>query len=331
MELTELGLPTWTKRAFDLRYELGDLRLLSTTFHGVVCTSHFLDLKHTRILDNPLGILQEYGVEGAHIPSCPMSSDSVKFSVRNGAIVYCTSTYEHYYVDARKTFEEYQNKFKSKTRATLRKKLGKFFHEGQASGCFQKFDTAEGMDRFLTYAGVVSPKTYQHRLFGRGLPDDTSFRQAAISQASRGLARGYILFLADNPVAYTYVPTVGDRTVLYDYNGYDPACSQLSPGTVIQYKVIEDLCADPRIDVYDLCTGEDEAKALFSTDSVHCGDIILLRYSLKNIILVLLHLAVTRCSKWMGLTLERLNLKSWIKRLIRTKGSIGSRSQIKQT
>jgi hypothetical protein len=330
MESIERDLPTWTKGVFDLRYELGDLRILSKTFHGVVCASHFLDLKDTQILDNPLGVLTEHGVEAAQVASCPMSPDSAKFSVRNGAIVYCTSTYEHYYVDARKTFDEYQDKFKSKTRATLRKKLGKFFQEGQASGSFQKFDTAEGIDRFLTYAGVVSPKTYQHRLFGRGLPDDSSFRHTAKSQASRGLARGYILFLADTPVAYTYVPTIGNRTVLYDYNGYDPACSKLSPGTVIQYKVIEDLCADPSIDVYDLCTGEDEAKVLFSTDSVHCGDIIVLRYSLKNIILVLLHLAVSLWSKWMGRMLERLNLKSRIKRLIRTKGSICGPSHMEQ-
>ena len=318
----------WTKTEFDLKYEIGDIGIFVKTFRGVVCSSHFLDFSEREVLESPSRVLEEHGVQAAQITSCQISKDLKKLSVRDGVIVYCVSTYNHRYVDTRQRFEEYQDKFKSKTRATLKKKVNKVLRDDQPKNVFRKFKTAQEIETFLKLAAVVSAKTYQHRLFNRGIPDNSEFCVHARKQAELGLVRGYLLYIDDKPVAYTYVPTVNEGILLYDYNGYDPGCSKLSPGTVLQFKIIEDLCSDPEVMIYDLCTGEDDAKTLFSTDSKYCADILVLRKSLKNIIIIMFHAAITSFSKALGRFLNRLNLKNRLKRYIRKNARTIESSQV---
>lgn len=320
----------WVSGEFDLKYEIGDIKMFAKAFHGVVCASHFLDCTEREVLASPAMVLAEHGVEAAQIISCQISQDLKRVSVRNGVIVYCMATYHHRYVDTRKSFQEYQDKFKSKTRATLRKKVSRILREDQLTNAFRKFKTAEEMDTFLKLAAVVSTKTYQHHLFGRGIPDSDEFCATTRKQAELGLVRGYLLSVEDKPVAYTYVPTVSTGVLLYDYNGYDPAYSKLSPGTVLQFKVIEDLCSDPEVQIYDLCTGDDEAKTLFATDSKYCADILILKKSLKNIFIIGLHVATTSVSKTVGTLLNRLNLKNRLKRYIRRNSSSAESSRLEE-
>jgi CRISPR/Cas system endoribonuclease Cas6 (RAMP superfamily) len=316
----------WTKAEFDLRYEISDIRLFAKTFYGVSCSSHFLDITEEGLLEAPSRVLMEYGVQVAQVNSCPVKKGSKKISFRDGVIVYSMSTYDHYYVDTQKSFEEYLEKFKSKTRSTLKKKVHRFLQEDQGKNYFKKFTTATEMDTFLKLAAVVSAKTYQQRLFGRGIPSNSEFCRNVMNQAELGLVRGYLLYFDGNPVAYTYAPFVKDGVLLYDYNGYDPDLGKLSPGTVIQYKVIEDLCLDPDAKIYDLCVGEDEHKTLFSTDSRYCADILVLRKSLKNFLIVLTHLALTSFSARAGNFLDYFNLKSSLKKFIRKNPQAGEPS-----
>jgi CelD/BcsL family acetyltransferase involved in cellulose biosynthesis len=199
----------------------------------------------------------------------------------------------------------------------LKKKVAKVLREDHPKNAFKKFKTAQEIDMFLKLASVVSAKTYQHRLFNRGIPDNSRFCVHARKQAELGLVRGYLLYVDATPVAYTYVPAVNEGILLYDYNGYDPDYSRLSPGTVLQFKIIEDLCSDPEVMIYDLCTGEDDAKTLFSTDSKYCADILILKKSLKNFLIITSHAAITSFSKVIGRFLSRLNLKNRLKRYIR--------------
>lgn len=316
----------WTKAEFDLRYEISDIRLFVKTFCGVSCSSHFLDISEEGLLEAPSRVLMEYGVQVAQINSCPVNKGSKRIYFREGVVVYSMSTYDHYYVNTQKSFEEYQDKFKSKTRSTLKKKVHKFLQEDQGKNYFKKFTTATEMETFLKHAAVVSAKTYQHRLFGRGIPSNSEFCRNVMKQAELGLVRGYLLYFDGNPVAYTYAPFVSDGVLLYDYNGYDPDFGKLSPGTVIQYKVIEDLCLDPDAKIYDLCVGEDEHKTLFSTDSRYCADILVLRKSLKNILIVLAHFALTSFSTKAGNFLNCFNLKSRLKKFIRKNARTGDAS-----
>ena len=320
----------WEKGEFSLMYDIGDITLYAKRLNGIVCPTHFLSISEEELFQDQARVLEEYGVEVAKVTSCPIRQSEKRLFLQNGVIVYILSSYDHHYVDTQINFEEYQKKFKSKTRSTLKRKVSKFFQDDPDGNYFRKFRTAEEIDCFIKLASLVSVKTYQHRLFGRGIPDSREFCLHARKQAQLGLVRGYLLYLGGNPVAYTYAPIVNQEVLLYDYNGYDPVYSKLSPGTVMQYKIIEDLCSDPDVRIYDLCTGEDEAKMLFSTDSRYCADVLVLRKSLRNMFLVTTHFALTSFSSGAGKFLGRLNLKSRLKKYIRRNVQTIESSQVDQ-
>lgn len=320
----------WEKSEFNLTYDIGDITLCAKRLKGIVCPTHFLSMSEEELFQGQAKVLGEYGVEVAKVTSCPIRQSAKRLSLQGEFIVYNLSSYEHHYIATQISFEEYQKKFKSKTRSTLKRKVSKFFQDDPGRNYFRKFRTAEEIDSFVKLASLVSAKTYQHRLFGRGIPDNREFCLRARKQAELGLVRGYLLYFNGKPIAYTYAPTVNEGVLLYDYNGYDPDHSNLSPGTVMQYKIIEDLCSDPDVKIYDLCTGEDDAKRLFSTDSRYCADILVLRKSLRNILLVMTHFALTSFSRGAGKFLRCLNLKSRLKRYIRRNAHTIESSQVDQ-
>lgn len=306
----------WKRANITLRYDLGDIKLFEKQLSGIVCQTHFLELAGDTVSNLSASILSKHDVDAAQIVSCPISGMLKTIDLCNGAIIYCTSRYHHHYIDTQVSFENYQQKFKSKTRSTLKKKVVKFLEEDPGN-FFRKFATESEIEAFIGLAGVVSSKTYQHHLFGRGLPQSREFIEEAKRQAKDGLVRGYLLYYHGKPIAYTYGPVMGNGVFLFDYNGYDPDYSKLSPGNVLQFKTIEDLCSDLNIEVYDLCIGENEHKILFSGASKYCADILILKISFRNICLVVSNVSVSMISKFMGDLLQHLKLKSWLKRVIR--------------
>jgi len=316
----------WTRGDACLSFEISDVKLFVKTFKGAKSSSHFLNLKIDDLLKDSYKFLATQQVQAVELGSCPVGKEGIKrIQFLDGAVVYCMSTYQHYYVNTSSGFSQYLEKFKSKTRSTLKKKVHKLLSSEEATsggGTFVKFSSVSEMQTFVEHASIVSAKTYQARLFNRGIPTDGGFLLRVLKLAEHGLVRGYILYCAGRPVAYTYVPLISEGVVLYDYNGYDPDFSKLSPGTVMQYKIIEDLCADPNITIYDLCVGDDEHKALFATDFMDCADVIVLRSSLRNTLLVLAHLGLTSASSWTGTVLKCVNLKRLVKRFIRRHATV---------
>lgn len=311
----------WDNWDVKLLYEVGDISIHTVKLRALTCSKHFLDLSDNDLDDGIARLLSNHEFEAVKIMSFPAKEGAGKLSFKKDVIVYSLSTYEHHYVNTKMTFLEYLEKFKSKTRSTLKRKVAKFSQCDSSRPFFRKFKTSQEIDTFITLASRVSSKTYQHHLFNRGIPDTEEFRLNAMKEAELGLVRGYLLYFDGNPVAYTYAPTLAGGVLLYDYNGYDPASSKLSPGTVIQYKIIEDLCSDSHIAIYDLCTGEDEAKRLFSTTSRHCVDVLILRKSAKSLFLVTTHLTLSYFSKCVGNVLKCINLKSHVKKYIRRNSS----------
>lgn len=307
----------WNRHEIRLKYDLGDLTLFEKRFMGILCGAHFLQLDSSVMNDISISLLDDHAVEVAQIISSPLNDNNKTLCIRDGLIVYCTSRYRHHYIDTDCSFDLYQKKFKSKTRSTLKRKVAKFAEGKLESEWFRKFVDPSEMSTFFRLAHQVSAKTYQHHLFGRGLPQDDEFIYRAVEMAKKKLVRGYLLLLNERPVAYTYGPVLKDGVYLFDYNGYDPEFAALSPGNVLQLKTIEDLCNEEGIRVYDLCVGENEHKMLFSSASRDCGDFLVFRMSFSNVIWVTSNLATIWVSKLAGILLRVLNLKNLIKKVIR--------------
>jgi CelD/BcsL family acetyltransferase involved in cellulose biosynthesis len=254
------------------------------------------------------------GIEAARIYSCPLEVRAPTISLLSSAIRYIPAQYEHLYVELNGSFQQYLQKSSSKTRWTFRKKL-KRFRQYAGEKPFREYRELHEMQEFYMLARAVSEKTYQQRLLDAGIPQDKEFPLELNRRAARGGVHGYILMHANVPVAYALCYVHGD-TLTLDKMGFDPQYAELHPGTVLTYLVLERLFTQSSIRILDFGGGYFEYKALFSTHSVRCADIIYLRRGLRNLSLVLVHAALGALSRTLNQVLDMLGLKARIRKWI---------------
>ena len=149
-----------------------------------------------------------------------------------------------------------------------------------------------------------------------GLPDSEAFQSELESLAAQDLARGYILFDGQKPTAFLFCP-IRDGVLLYQYLGYDPDYMNWSAGTVLQWLALEAIFNEGRFSIFDFTEGQSDHKRFFATDSVGCANVYFLRKTLGNMLLVNAHIGMEDLSKKAGDLLDRMGLKTKIKKLIR--------------
>jgi CelD/BcsL family acetyltransferase involved in cellulose biosynthesis len=152
-----------------------------------------------------------------------------------------------------------------------------------------------------------------------GLPENDEFRQELRELSLLDSMRGYLLYHEAKPIAYLYCP-IQDDILLYRYLGYDPEFKQWSPGTVLQHIVLEKLFAEGRFRMFDFTEGQGPHKEFFATGNTRCADLYFFRPTLRNLLLLKLHSGLNSFSAKTVKTLDRIGLKSKIKKLIRAKG-----------
>lgn len=117
-------------------------------------------------------------------------------------------------------------------------------------------------------------------------------------------------------MSYLYCP-VRDGVLQYAYLGYDPQYASWSVGTILQWLALEEIFAEGRFKIFDFTEGQSEHKRMFATHHQQCANVYFLRNTLLNRTLVQGHRAMNAGSAWAGNVLERLGLKSKLRKLIR--------------
>lgn len=230
-------------------------------------------------------------------------------------INYCLKAYLRCYIDMSGDFATYQAKFSGRTRSGINRKVRKFGeHAGKLD--FRCYQTPDELKTFFKIARSVSAESYQERLLDCGLPTDPDFIDAALKAASRDDIRAFLLFSGDKAVSYLYCP-VHDNVLEYAFLGYVPEFSRLSPGTVLQWLALEKLYSEKRFTAFDFTEGDSEHKRFFSTHQVPCSQQLLLRPTLAARFKIGLHRGIGRTSIALGEGLDRLGLKSRLKKWLR--------------
>jgi len=212
-------------------------------------------------------------------------------------------------------FDDYLAKFSAKTRSTLKRKVRRFLDAGSGNG-IREYKHPEEMEEFLQHARAISKNTYQERLFDAGIPSRPEFLSELQTRAESNQVRAYLLFFENEAVAYLCCPAQGG-VLLYSYLGYTPAYSDYSPGTVLQYLAFELLFRERQFTYFDFTQGQGDHKRFFGTHNVPCADVLYFRKTYAARFWVLLHATVDMLSAQIGKTLDKLGLKTKIKRLVR--------------
>lgn len=307
--------PQWQETTYALSYRIGELTLLAREFPALALKNHFLELSTNPDEPLPPPELLEGKVKAAIVLSHPVEARLPRLHSSASLLRYIPSHYTHYYTGLSGTFESYLSKFSAKTRNTLKRKVRRFLEHGDGSG-IREYNRADQMEEFLSLARAISSTTYQEKLFDAGIPIEPEFLSELQDRARHNKVRAYLLFLRQEPVAYLCCPADGD-VLLYTYLGYKPEYAELSPGTVLQYLVFDQLFREQQFTIFDFTQGQGAHKRFFSTHERLCADLLYFPKTLSSRFWTRLHAGIDDTSAFVGQTLEYMGLKARIKRLIR--------------
>lgn len=230
-------------------------------------------------------------------------------------IAYVRGVSKCYCVRIEGTFEEYLARFSSKRRHNLKRSV-RVFQEKLGGSRFTVAKSPEEMVDFHRTALEISRRTYQAKLLNAGLPEGADYLRHTQDLASRGMARGYLLWSDQRAVAFAWCEGEGCR-LHYSIIGYLPDYAAMSPGTVLLYLILEDLFREKVFRILDFGVGESWYKASFATGVEEFVDAALLVPTMRNVLLARLHRASEIANAAAGFILEKVGVKQWIKRLMR--------------
>jgi CelD/BcsL family acetyltransferase involved in cellulose biosynthesis len=140
------------------------------------------------------------------------------------------------------SFDRYLiEQFDAKKRNDLKRKARLLSDHVNGTVAIRSFSREDEVVEFLAAAGPVAKACWQSAA-GDGSLDDGPHRVLEYQALARvGMWRGYVLYAAEQPVAFAVGPTYRD-VFHYDTPAYDPTFGRFSPGIVLLYKIIEDLC-----------------------------------------------------------------------------------------
>jgi CelD/BcsL family acetyltransferase involved in cellulose biosynthesis len=231
-----------------------------------------------------LPALPELGPEAAgyYLTSLPQDRLPALAAAWPGLRPFVRQCYRRSYADLSMGYDAWLAGLSAKSRSTLKRKLRRFAEASGGAIDVRLYSRPEEMDEYHRLARAVSALSYQERTLDYGLPDGPEARAALAEQAGRDAFRGWILFLKGRPVAYLHAPEE-DGALLYEYLGYDPACADLSPGTVLQAEAMRMLFGAGRFGYFDFTEGDGRHKRLFETGGIDCADLLLLRPTAANL------------------------------------------------
>jgi len=306
----------WQYRSVPFKFQLSDWTLFSVSLRLQVRAEK--SIGETHAMETPSLPTDELieGSQGFLIRGQPIAAELPAISRIGDYLCYVPLQYQHCYIDLQLSFESYRNKFSSKTRSTLNRKVRKYAEHCGGTIPWKTYKTPSEMRDFFRLASTVSKLSYQERLLDAGLPDTEDFILQAESLAANQRVRAYILFDGEQPVSYLYCPVYED-VLIYSYLGYDPSYLQMSVGTVLQWLVIEQLFTEVRFRYFDFTEGQSDHKRLFATHQRQCANVFLVKFTLRNRAIIYSHLFMGNFSKWLGDLLDRLGLKAKIRRILR--------------
>jgi CelD/BcsL family acetyltransferase involved in cellulose biosynthesis len=145
----------------------------------------------------------------------------------------------HWYMELSKTYGEVLKGLSHDLRKEIRrtaKRISADFESVEVK-CFEKPDELETLIRDIESVAAIS---WQRRI-GSGFRDPERTRELLLFQAKKGWLRAYVLYVDAKPRAF-WLGSLYEGVFFSEYMAFDPDFGKYSPGTVLQAKVIEDLC-----------------------------------------------------------------------------------------
>lgn len=309
-------MSAWQLRPVPFKLQLSDFTLCSFSIPLQVRAIRLVDDVPESQSPTPPADALLTGSQGFAIRGMPILSQSSKIQRCGDYLCYVPQQYHHCYIDLSIGFDGYQSKFSSKTRSTILRKIRKYAEHCGGTITWKTYRSPQEIEEFFPLAIALSKLTYQERLLDAGLPGTDEYRLRAISLAEKNQVRAYMLFDGTRPVSYLFCP-VEDGVLSYSFLGYDPEYMHHSVGTVLQWLALEQIFNEGCFRYFDFTEGQSDHKRMFATNQRLRANVFFLKRNVRNWIVIYAHWLIDRLSVALGTSMERLGIKSRVKRLLR--------------
>ncbi len=227
-------------------------------------------------------------IQGVYCKSIPEDSFAWRFLESRswqvgGAPVYRFSAARDFFVcKGAPTFEEYlSTQFKKKKRYNLKRQVRLMEEAAEQELEFTCITEPGQVAAFNEHVRTICRKSWKASKLEVFIPDYVQDDAVLTDVAARGMLRAYLLFLDGTPV--TYVLGFQYRDV-YHYSdiGFDEEYARFSPGSVLLFKLVEDLIENTGLEWVNFGIGDSEYKRQFANDQVPDDSLIILRGTLRN-------------------------------------------------
>jgi hypothetical protein len=224
----------------------------------------------------------------------------------------------HSVIDLPSSYAIYFQGLQRKTRENIRRhsrKLGTYIDRWEV----RKFTAPEHVREMVELVEEIATKTYHYHLLGQDL---TASNKELIRNlniyAQEGWLRGYLLFADNRPIAYV-VGYLVNGCFQSELTGYDPEFANVSPGILIQLRVIEDLINTGTADLLDYGAGGASYKQELGNRIYEEGTALVCRRTLYAFSAAISERLFTEASQVGARVLHRTGLKRQLKRFLRSR------------
>jgi len=265
------------------------------------------------LLDRHQVIYIEGAAEGSEVAQA-IAADSTRRAYR---VIEPTPRYERRLISFPSSFEEYLRSLKTQTRQNLRNTQRKLEKHLTGKLRLVRCTDLDQIPDFVRRAVAISKKTYQWHLLGLGLRKADELEKTLVAMARHGWTRCYLLECDGVATAFMIGYLYAD-TYYYVDVGFDPEWEEWSVGTVLHMEVLRDLMdGEGRARSFDFSSGSGIHKKRFSNESRREANYLLVPRSARTTLYIGAFRAMNGLSAAAVGLLDRLKLKTAIKRLVR--------------
>lgn len=171
--------------------------------------------------------------------------------------------------------EQYLSRFTGKQRSDLRRKDRLLEEIAPGRVRLERVDTPDGVASVYRDLQVVAENDWLRRV--KELPSIERLTDAA----RRGFLRSYVLYASTTPVAFV-VGYQAHGVFHYSDVGFSHTYSRYSPGAVLLYRIIHDLCEHWPAEWLNFGIGDAEYKRRFSNVCTEDATVFLMRRTFRN-------------------------------------------------
>jgi CelD/BcsL family acetyltransferase involved in cellulose biosynthesis len=179
------------------------------------------------------------------------------------------------------TYDEFLSSRTRKVRSGIRYDAKKLEGKMGSELRVERLASTDELDRIFTDIVRVAGQTYQSGL-GASFADTPERRTLTQLSLDRGWFRAWVLYRDATPIAFWQGSLY--RNVYHSGStGYDPAYGRDRVGIYLLMRVIDHLCEDPGVDVFDFGFGDAEYKRHFADESWSESDVLIFAPTIRAI------------------------------------------------